>query len=293
MFIGNQKIVQFLSKVAGSNKIAQAYLFSGPERVGKFTLAKIFAKSLIQRKPSKLENDNKNIPDLIIIEPEVEEKKGVIKEKDIKIEKIREIQKDLALFPYSGKFKVLIINNAHRMTVSAQNALLKILEEPNETSVIILITHEESKILPTIKSRCQKLSFSLASAEEIVNIVSDSKEAKKLAVFSMGRPGLALEIKENKDIFDLRNEHLNCLNRFHSMGINERFNLSEKLSSNISELINFLEFWVWIIRIEALKRGERKFFNFQTIEKIGKSLEIIKNTNANVRLVIENLFLEI
>jgi DNA polymerase III subunit delta' len=293
MFIGNQKIIQFLSKVAGSNKISQAYLFSGPESVGKFTLAKIFAKSLIQEKPFELEDDNKNIPDLIVIEPEIEEKKGIIKEKDIKIERIREVQEKLALFPYSGKFKVLIINNAHRMTISAQNALLKLLEEPNETSIIILITHEESKLLSTMKSRCQKINFSLATTEEIIVIISDAKEARKLAVFSMGRPGLALKIRENREVFDLRNEYLDHLNRFPSMGINEMFNLSEKISSDTSELIKFFEFWMWLIRMEALKKGESNIFNFETLEKIEKSLGVIKNTNANVRLVVENLFLEI
>lgn len=299
MFIGNIKAVNLLNKAIENNKISQAYLFSGPESVGKFALAKIFANSIISEKnifkndtmsPSKKE---KSELDLIIIEPEIEEKKGIKKEKDIKIEQIRNAQKDLILYPYSGKKKVLIINNAHRMTVSAQNALLKSLEEPNKTSVIILVTHNDQAIISTIKSRCQKINFILADAEELKKILKDEKN-KEIVEFSMGRPGLALKMKENKEEFDARKKDFEEIKKFSSLGINERFSLAEKMAVNLAETIKKLDFWIWIIRLESRKKRQRKdFFNFKTIEKIEKALETIKRTNANAKLVIENLFLEI
>lgn len=299
MFIGNIKAVNLLNKAIENNKISQAYLFSGPESVGKFALAKIFANSIISEKnifkndtmsPSKKE---KSELDLIIIEPEIEEKKGIKKEKVIKIEQIRDAQKDLILYPYSGKKKVLIINNAHRMTVSAQNALLKSLEEPNKTSVIILVTHNDQAIISTIKSRCQKINFILADAEELKKILKDEKN-KEIVEFSMGRPGLALKMKENKEEFDARKKDFEEIKKFSSLGINERFSLAEKMAVNLAETIKKLDFWIWIIRLESRKKRQRKdFFNFKTIEKIEKALETIKRTNANAKLVIENLFLEI
>ena len=299
MFIGNQKAVQFLSKAIENNKLSQAYLFSGPESVGKFTLAKLFANSVIsgrnifRNNTSLLMAKEKDELDLIIIEPEIEEKKGIKKEKDIKIEKIKEARKDLILYPYNGKKKILIVNDAHKMTVSAQNALLKILEEPNETSIIILITHNDSEILPTIKSRCQKIKFFLADAEEMGKISGDSRN-NNLIDFAMGRPGLALKMKENKEELNLKKKDFEELIKFSSAGINERLNLAEKMSANVAEAVKKFEFWTWIIRREIIKRGLSKgFFSYKTIEKIEKTLETIKNTNANARLAIENLFLEI
>ena len=302
-FIGNAKAVKLLEKSIENGKISQAYLFSGPESVGKFTLAKLFASFLIFGKNNidldvPIGGENKEFEgsskffDLIVIEPEVEEKKGIKKEKDIKIEKIREAQRDLVTFPYNKKKKVLIINNAHRLTVSAQNALLKSLEEPNETSVIILITHNDSVIISTIKSRCQKINFFLSGIEEMEKILRDEKN-KEIIEFSMGRPGLALRMKGNKEEFNARKKDFKELSEFSSLGINERFGLAEKMAANPAEIFKKLEFWMWIIRLESRKKGLNDgFFSFKTIEKIDKALKTIKNTNANARLAIENLFLE-
>lgn len=289
MFIGNQKLVQFLSKAIENNKLSQTYLFSGPENAGKFTLAKIFARSVIKGSKFDFGENDKMLADMIILEPEIEEKKGVIKEKEIKVEQVRNIQKDLSLFPYDGKYKVLIINNAHKMSISAQNALLKILEEPNATSIIILVTHNDSKIISTIKSRCQKINFSLVDVKEIKEISSND-----IANFSMGRPGMAMKMIENTEELDIARKEFEYVMKFSDIGMNERLKLAEKMSSDGVKSIKRLEFWMWIIRLEVLKdRKNGGFFSFETIEKIEKSLEMIKNTNANVRLVIENLFLEI
>lgn len=300
MFIGNAKAINLLNKAIENGKISQAYLFSGPESVGKFTLAKIFASSLILEQDTlnsdniSLEITSRNIPDMLIIKPEIEEKKGIVKEKELKVEHIRRAQKDLSLFPYSGKYKVAIIDNAHKMTVSAQSALLKTLEEPNETSVIILVTHNDSKIIPTIKSRCQKVNFFLASPGEIERMIGKDKNAKEIGILSMGRPGLAFELQGDNEKLEARKNDLEYLKKFQEAGINERLKLAEKMASDTAKAVKKLEFWTWVIRLESLKNDNRQgFFSFKTIEKIEKSLETMKDTNANTRLVIENLLLEI
>ncbi|MDO8529728.1 MAG: AAA family ATPase, partial [bacterium] len=276
--------------------LSHAYLFSGPESVGKFTLAKIFARGIINGAflQNEIEKEEKLPLDLIILEPEIEKKKGVVKENSIKIEHIRAVQKDLSLFPYQGKKKVLIVNNAHKMKPSSQNALLKILEEPNETSIIILITHRDSDIISTIKSRCQKINFSLASVEELELFSKGNKNYEDIVLFSMGRPGLAVLLLGDERELDSKKEALKELKIFSSMGINERFKLAEKLSSNLVLAAKKLESWIWIIRLSIFKQKKTgSFLNWKTIEKISESLDVIKNTNASARLVLENLFLEL
>lgn len=300
MFIGNKKAVKLLERIIKGKKIAQAHIFSGPESVGKFALAKIFSRAIINDHSfssmlgSVEENSEKEtLPlDLVILEPEVEEKKGIKKEKKIEIERIREIQKELALYPYQGKYKVLIINNAHKMTENSQNALLKILEEPNPTTIIILVTHEEGRILPTIRSRCQKVTFNLVSPDEIkekIPSISKGIGSEEIMKFSLGRPGLARKIAESKDDLNFRREALEKLKSLSKAGVNQRLKIAEKLAKNISETTAVLELWIWALHVPALENVKL----FKIIGKMEESLDDIKNTNANARLILENLLLNL
>lgn len=289
--IGNEKSVNFLGKCIEKEKISQAYLFSGPEGVGKFALAKKFAQSLITKENFSENIELEKIPlDLIIIEPEIE--KG--KEKDIKIEQIRDVQKDLALFPYEGRCKVLIINNAHKMNDSSQNALLKILEEPNATSIIILITSEEGKILPTIKSRCQKINFSLVDPEIIEKGLKEndfSSNEKDLISFSMGRPGFAINMVLNPEEYKEKKEYFEKLSQIFRGGTNLKMEAADEISEDTTKAIKVLEFWIWILRIKNSDSFKNKVKKVKIIEQIEEALEMIKNTNANVKLVLENLLI--
>lgn len=296
--IGHSKILKLLDRQIAENNPAGAYIFSGPEQVGKFTIAEKFARSLIFNRSldSLAENNQNNAMDLIIIKPEIEETKGIIKKKEIPIEEIREMQKQLALFPQNGKFRVAIIDEAEHLTVSSQNALLKILEEPNTTSIIILVIGDDSKILPTVKSRCQKVAFPLVSQEEIKKSLENkgAKNSEEIALFSIGRPGMAIEMMENAKEIASRKKALENLGNIFHFGINQRLELAEKLSKNIPEAKKNLQFWIWIIRghfSQEQKITENK--KFQIIENIIQSLDTIRNTNANKRLVLENLLLNL
>lgn len=292
-FIGHQKIINFLDRSIEKGNIAQAYLFSGPESVGKFTLAKLFAGSIITENIVK-KNKDAGVPlDLIVIEPEKEEKKGIIKEKDIKIEQIREAQKSLLLFPYSGKYKVLIVNDAHRMTIPAQNSLLKILEEPNSTSVIILVTHEPGKILPTLKSRCQKINFSLVDNQEIIEGLEKNgkKSSREMAGLLLGRPGIAINLSEDgKKLANWREAIVN-LEKIPTLGINDRLRMAEKMSKNMSDSIKNLELWIWTLHFQGGKAANME--NFRRIELIENTILMVTESNASSRLILENLMLNL
>ncbi|MDD5083777.1 MAG: AAA family ATPase [Candidatus Moranbacteria bacterium] len=158
MIIGHQKIRERLSRMAKKGSAVQTYLFVGPESVGKFAVAKEFALQLIKSHDAMATQNHQEI-DLFVLEPEQEVEKGIVKERDISVERTREAAHFLNNFPYAAEKKVLIIRDAHRLTEAAQNALLKILEEPPAYAVIILITHELGRILPTTLSRCQQIAF--------------------------------------------------------------------------------------------------------------------------------------
>jgi DNA polymerase III subunit delta' len=287
--IGHQKITNFLSRSLEKNAIAQAYLFSGPEHVGKFTVALDFAKKITGEPAAKIN------PDLIIIEPEREEKNGKIKLKDIKIEAIRELERNLSLSSYFGHHRAAIINDADYLTISAQNALLKTLEEPPKGCVIILICHDQGKIMPTVRSRCFIKKFSLVKKKEIAELVSSAEENREIADWSLGRPGLAIELSSNAERLAERKAVFSDLEKIISGNLNDRFVLAEALSKNPAEAANRIELWMAILRKNILHRNIfpaiTKEKSLILMERMKEGIDLMKETNSNPRTVLENLFL--
>lgn len=292
LFIGNQKSVALLQRSIKHDQINHAYIFSGPEHVGKFTLAKMFALHAIGRTPLSSEVDDFSkdaLLDLLVIAPEIVEKKNVSKQRDIPIESIREAKKSLSLFPYHGKYKILIIEDAHRMNMAAQNALLKVLEEPNETSIIILVTHEVDRILLTLQSRSQMINFGLVNDADMQKIFSGD-----IVALSAGRPGIANLISHDENERAFRAEALNDLKKVANGSLNDRFLLAEEFSKDIVKTLDKLNAWMWEIRKNVISCDEhQRNKTYSSIEKIQKSMEMLKRTNANSRLVLETLFMDI
>lgn len=169
--VGQKHIVTTLQNAIESNKIAHAYIFSGPRGTGKTTTAKILAKALNctgVHKPCNECDDCKAInegshPD--IIEIDAASNNGVDEVRDL-IEKVK-------YAPIQGKYKVYIIDEVHMMTAGAFNALLKTLEEPPAHVVFILATTDVHKVLPTVLSRCQRFDFSKISFDDIKRRVEE------------------------------------------------------------------------------------------------------------------------
>jgi DNA polymerase-3 subunit delta' len=297
-FIGNTKSVNSLRKALERGTLNHAYLFSGPERVGKFTLAKMFALSAIAGGKLSLDIDDVDkdaLLDLIIVEPEIVEKNNISKQRDISIEKIREAKQSLSLFPYHGKYKVLIINDAHKMNVSAQNALLKILEEPNQTTILILVTNEIDRILPTILSRLQVVNFGLVSDANMQQGFADNFSFQNDCIeLSIGRPGLAQFLSENIEEKNFRLDALSEFKRIKKGSLNDKFKLAEELSKDAVRTLDKLNIWLWEIRKEIASESLTESSNaYANIEKIQKAMGILKRTNANSRLILETLFMDL
>ena len=285
--IGHKKQLAILEKAMQKDALSQAYVFTGPKQVGKFTLALNFAKKLTGKKEGI-------DADLRIITPEIEEKTS--RKKDIKIEKIRELQHWLSLSPASGQKRVAIIDDADRLNVMAQNALLKTLEEPNPNCMLILIVQNNQKILPTIFSRCQRINFGTISNRELEKYMADQDGREEQLIFwSLGRPGILIEMLGNPAELARRQEIFNDLNHLFGQNIDARFTLAEKMTKDIDGTMGEMDLWTIILR-ESLLSGGFKLKKtpdekINLIEKIESSLALIKETNANTRLILENLFL--
>ena len=207
---GQDKQVNVLQGAMKNDRVPHAYLFHGIKGVGKKATAKILAKALnceeeendsCGRCPSCLKIEHGNHPDIVFIKPE-----GIF----IKIDKIRELQDQIKFRPFEGRKRVFIITDADRMNDPAANALLKTLEEPRPSNILILTTSRAHKLPQTIVSRCQKIRFNPVRPEVISSFLTDKlsmdeKSALTIASSAGGSIGRALEIKK-ESFFDFKND---------------------------------------------------------------------------------------
>mgnify|MGYP001139560508 CR=1 FL=1 len=287
--IGNKKAVKLLDRIVATGRVAGAYLFVGPESVGKFTLAMKFAAELTSV-------GGKINPDLVVIEPEIEVSKGVAKKLSIKIEDIRELERKLGLVATMNSYRVAIINEAERMNRSAQNAILKTLEEPNEKVVIILVSSKEDKLLPTIISRCQKIRFGLVPEKTIKDGFPEIEENQDAFFWSLGRPGMAKKLMGDRTELEHRQESVSELQALLHKDVAKKFLLAEAWSKDSSEIEKKLGLWIVILRQAVLGRsgiGISRAKAFRLIENVSESLSSLRETNTNAKLVLENLFLKL
>ncbi len=153
---GFDKNKKYFENAVKNDILSHAYLFSGPDGIGKKDFAYDIFRLINQREP---EGD----PDFKLLTPRLEED-----ETKIYIEDVRDLKSYLSLKPYFGPYKFVVINDADRLVTEASNAMLKLLEEPTPLTVIILISSKPKLLLPTVLSRCEKVSF-LPSKEIAVN----------------------------------------------------------------------------------------------------------------------------
>lgn len=209
---GHSKPIKMLEVTLERERNAPAYLFIGEEGIGKRLVAKTLAKALNCLKSKAFDScdeciscrkiEDLNHPDVHWIAPE--------RPSDIiKIEQIRQLKNDIYLKPYEAKIKVFIVDGAQHLTPEASNAFLKVLEEPPQDSLLILITSKPRLIFPTLLSRCQKLRFYPLKKSQLRQILLTELKlnvtlSHYLAHFCEGRIGKAMNLK-TRDILPEKN----------------------------------------------------------------------------------------
>ncbi len=227
--IGHEWAVDFLQRSLSGGRIGHAYLISGPAQVGKALLALRLAQTLncetggpapclACRTCRRIERGN--FPDVRIagmatqgagLKPE-----EAARQRDLKIDTVREWQADIMLKPYEGRRRVLILHDAERLSDAAANAMLKTLEEPPPYATIILVANTAGDLLPTIVSRCQPIKLRPVPRGQIAEALQrghnlGAGDAELLAAWSAGRPGWALRMVESPDELEQRQEQIDAL----------------------------------------------------------------------------------
>lgn len=179
---GQEHVLAVLKNAITENRVAHAYLFSGPRGTGKTTIARILAKRLNCQEPNQTEPCGKcaqcvahaNRSNLDLIEIDAASNRG--------IDEIRALKDRIGLAPAVGKYKVYIIDEVHMLTKEAFNALLKTLEEPPSHAIFILATTELHKVPETIKSRCQTFLFKRASVEQLMERLNKISKEEQIEI---------------------------------------------------------------------------------------------------------------
>jgi len=285
--IGHQRQVQFLHHQLQEDNLAQVYLFVGPPFIGKFTLAQNLAQTLLRTEEEALRLH----PDFLLISQS---------EEAISIETILELQRKISLKPVASSKKIVIIEEASRMTLDAQNAFLKTLEEPPAYLLFFLIAQRES-LLPTILSRCQRLYFQPLARREI----ETAGFSPFLAHLSQGQIGRLFLDPRLAEKWQGVLEHLSALIEANLKDKMDYFrNRSEEDLFFLRAIFRTLLYWQ--IQPEFLsfypqKAKERltglaRRLTLEQVIEMLDSLEEIESlswTNVNQKLLLEGLALKI
>ena len=197
--IGHHRQVELLRLALAGGRLHHAYLFVGPEGIGKRTLAIALAKAVHCSVSAadfcgSCANCRRiadgNHPDVRLIEP-------LAGKKEISIQQVRDFERELNYRSFTGKRKIIIIDPATLMNLASQNALLKTLEEPPQDSLMVLIASSAGGLLPTVRSRCLRISFAPLARGDVIhylrtNQVMTGDEVEFLAAMSMGSIGAAM-----------------------------------------------------------------------------------------------------
>mgnify|MGYP006287262893 CR=1 FL=1 len=320
--IGHQWAVNLLHKHLADNNLRHAYLITGPDGIGRRLLALRLTQALFCESPPSegvpcyhcrtcQQIEREEHPDLYTIQ--VEEGTQVIK-----IDQIRDLQHALSLSPYEQQFQIGILQEFEKANPSAQNALLKTLEEPPPRVVLILTAESGEQLLETITSRCEGIDLRPVPRKTIQRELQQRRElsterARTLAHIAQGRPGYALRLLDNPELFEQRQAWLDEHQELLPATIVQRFAYAERFKNDAQTFQKILHTWITLWRdimltsagsTSALTNIDRQ----KDIERIAAridthtSQQMVSNLEhaafllqryANTQLTIENLLLQL
>ena len=316
---GHSGNISFFKRVFELKQLSHSYIFEGPEGIGKQLFAINLAKSIMCKNTAFdscekcvicTKINNMNHPDLMIVQPDGN---------SIKNSQVKEFQNFLSYKPNESENKIVIINDSNKMTISAQNSILKILEDPPEYVVIVFISNNSNNLLETIKSRCQVIRFNKLKIDDICKFLINEyevleKEAFSIALFSDGIISKAFFAYKNSVFLDMREKVIDYSNQ---LLLNNKINAIKGIDylnnekDNILLIFDIMLSWIRDILIvqnsnnydivinkdknELIKKISYKLADKNLIFIIEMINQTIKdlNNNVNYKLAIDNLILNI
>ncbi len=319
--IGHNQIVEHLKNAIQMQKVSHAYILNGESNSGKMMLAEAFAMALqceaggdepCMECRSCRQAKEHNQPDIIYV---THDKPNVISVDDIR----HQLNNDIVIKPYSSKYKIYIVDEAEKMNVQAQNALLKTIEEPPAYGIILLLTTNADVFLPTILSRCITLNLKSVQEDLIKEHLMKQHQipdyqAEVCAAFAQGNVGKAIQLASSDEFNELKSSAISLVKKLEDIDLyelNTQIKQIGEYKNKIEEYLELLTLWfrdvlymkatndvnnlifkdeVYDIKKQAAKRS------YLGIESIFKALEqsrVRLNANVNFDLVIELLLLTI
>jgi len=290
-FIGQSYVTSFFDLAVKNSKLGQAYCFVGASQIGKRTLANILAAQILNVEVEKLKYN----PDYYYVERLIDEKTEK-KKKEISVEQSRELREKFYNRSWLNGYKIAIIDEAELLNEESGNALLKIIEEPPSKSIIFLLTENDALLLPTIRSRCQLFQFAPVSdieIEELITSSSDIQDTKEMMELSWGRPGRALDLCQNFELFADCLKEKTRWEKIISSPIHERWREMEDILSEKGGLVKtkekldpILDFWIMLWREKMLSQNMTGDQYRIIIDEI-KNIKNLLAANVNPRLAVE------
>lgn len=301
--IGHQKQLDMLTADLEKGNLAHAYLLAGPADLGKFTIAKSFAKAIQTQglNDESLFNLNSQIDRGIHLDTMIMPR--LPEEDSIKIATIRALLNNLQMTGTS-KQRILVMEDIDRLTIEAANAMLKMLEEPPSKVLYIFTSSNPKQILETILSRLRRVDFSILDNQTMLKGLQnryrllEEDHLHKIVNLSMGRIAKAIKLLDNQETLEAYENIYNQIREFlEKKDVSQAFSfISQIHNDNVLTKI-FLEIAEVILREDLKKateaRDEKK--KAAAVKRIEKLFEILKfaDTNVNSRLLLENFILSL
>src|SRR6266498_3658687 len=275
--VGHQKQLEIVRQALNHGRLHHAYLFVGMEGVGKKTIALGLAKAIhcsaaawdfcgMCADCARIKDGNH--ADVRIIEP-------LAGKKEISIQQIRELEKELNFRSFSGKKKIAILDPATLMNLSAQNALLKTLEEPPRDSLLILIAANGGVLLPTLRSRCLRISFGPLTRDLISGFLASRKglaaeTAEFLAAMSLGSLGAVVSI-DTQELLERRREWVRLISGLRAGDYRAATDAADALAGSKEDSLRFLEWiesWFRDLLVYSVTRNQQAVVNVDMLPQI-------------------------
>ncbi len=317
--IGHEQVILHMKHAIQMDKVSHAYIINGEKGSGKKLLSGIFAQTLqCERKGTEpcmecrscRQAVNLNQPDIIRV---THEKPNTISVEDVRTQ----VNGDIMIKPYSSPYKIYIIEEAEKLKVQAQNALLKTIEEPPFYAVILFLTVNAGMLLPTIRSRCVTLDLKPVSSALVKKHLMEKLEipeyrANICTAFAQGNIGKAKRLALSSDFSEMMEHALHLVKYIQDMEVTDIISDLKRINTYKMEINDYLDLLtVWyrdVLMFKATRDADSLIFSdelisirekvkkssYEGLESVIKALDKAKvrlNANVNFDMALELLLL--